>query len=149
MERREAIFHEHQRADDALRALTAQGIAREGIAMSSRPHREPMPHSLFGLPHRVHYTGVGAAAGMIVGLALSGRPGSTAPTALWLVIVSTFVGGLIGLGVGLVVGGLKKERWRQRLHRDWILHVETASSDEARRAEETMLRCGGEIVEPA
>ncbi len=148
MERTTAVFHQPDRMEEALRDLADRGIAQdheivppEAIAPSHPPH------SFFGLPHRLHYAGLGAAVGMFAGLSVGG--GNTLVT-IWLVIAGAVFGSFIGGLVGLAIGGIKKQLWLQRApEQRWLVRVDTASRDDADRAELTLRSYGADIMQPS
>lgn len=152
MEHTSAIFHARDRMDEAVHELTDRGVEPERIHVDSDPHpsREPAPHALFDMPFRVHYAGLGAALGMLVGLWISGAPtGGETMTTIWLVIVGALLGGFIGMFVGMVVGGIRKVVWRDRVTpRRFVMRVDCEGPDECGAVERTLAQYGGE-PEPA
>lgn len=140
------VFHrdERDRVDEALRELSAEGIDRDHLllAPTGEPPPEQAPRALFGLPHHVHYGGIGAAIGMIVGLAF--RPGEGALWGIWMVITGAVLFGMFGAAVGVVVGGIRRQRWRMRTpHPDLAVRVEAESHELVERAREILLAHGG------
>lgn len=100
---------------------------------------------MFGLTHRAHYAGMGAALGMLLGVAVSSAPGGPTLTTLWLVIVGAMLGGMLGGMVGMIVGASKKERWRQRTAiRRWAVRVDLGD-EEASDIVAVLTRHGGRI----
>ena len=149
MERTTAIFHARDRMDEAVRELEEQvGPERVHTEADPAPHVDPPPRALFGMPFSVHYGGSGAAIGMIVGLMVSGSPGGASPlTTIWLVIVFTGLGALLGTFVGTAVGGFRKARWQDRAtpHR-FVLRVEVETAAEHAAVTRTIASYGGELT---
>lgn len=151
MERTTAVFREPERMNEALRDLSAHGIVKEHevVPPENAPPRHP-PRSLFGLPHSVHYAGAGAAIGMFIAIATNSSPYGNPLTTLWAVIVGAVLGILLGGFLGSAVGGIKRQRWRERMLRErWLLRVFTATRDDADRAELTLKSYGADIVQPS
>lgn len=149
MERTTAVFHARDRMDQAVRELEARGVVRERIHAQADPkaHRMPPPHALFGIPFGVHYAGAGAALGMLTGLAFSGAPSGAGPlTTIWLVIVGAGLGAMLGSFVGLLVGGLRRVRWSDRVtpHR-FVLRVDSETAAEHDAVSRTITSYGGEL----
>ena len=147
------VFHRETRGrvDEALRALSESGIDRDSVLVTpvGEPPPERAPRSVLGLSHRLHYAGIGAALGMLGGLAVA--PGGFAPLwAIWFVIVGAVLGGFLGGIVGFVVGGIRRQRWRMRApHPDVLVRVEAESRDLVERARTVLLAHGGEVYAPA
>lgn len=135
------------RVDSALRALNESGIHRDSVLVTptGEPPIERAPHSVLGLPHRLHYAGVGATLGMLLGVAL--RPGGFAPLwNIWLAITGAVLGGMAGALLGFVVGGIRRQRWRMRApHPDLLVRVEAESRDIVERARDVLLAHGAEV----
>ncbi|HEY8430431.1 MAG TPA: hypothetical protein VIL20_18755 [Sandaracinaceae bacterium] len=139
------------RVDAALRELEESGVDRRSVLVKpfGELPAEQGPRSVLGLPHRVHYAGVGAALGMLVGLA-SRTEGSDIPATIWLVIVGAALGGFFGALVGSLVGGIRRQRWRMRApHAAVAVRVEAESPELIARAREVLLAHGGEPRAPA
>jgi hypothetical protein len=149
MERTTAIFHARDRMDEAVRELEEQvGPERVHTEADPAPRVERPPRALFGMPFSVHYAGMGAAIGMIVGLMVSGAPGGASPlTTIWLVIVFAGLGALLGTFVGTAVGGFRKARWKDRAtaHR-FVLRVEVETAAEHAAVTRTITSYGGELT---
>ncbi len=147
------VFHERRRdrVDEALRALAEAGVGRESVVVTptGEPPPEQGPRSVLGLPHAIHYGGVGAAIGMLAGVAMAPeRP--EAPTTIWLIIAGAVLGAFFGMAVGLVVGGIRRQRWRIRAPRpDLTVRVEADSPEVVERARAVLLEHGGELRAPA
>ncbi len=139
------------RVDEALRALGEAGVDRDSILVTptGEPPPERAPRSVLGLPHRLHYAGIGATLGMLLGVAL--RPGGFAPLwGIWLAITGALLGGMAGAMVGFLVGGIRRQRWRMRApHPDMLVRVEAQSRDVVERAREVLLSHGAEVHTPA
>lgn len=144
------VFHRdaRDRLDAALSALSEEGIDRDHVLVTpiGEPPEEQGPRSVLGLPHRLHYGGIGAAVGMLVGLAL--QPGGFDPLwTIWLVIVGAILGGMMGAIVGFVVGGIRRQRWRTRApHPHLAVRVEAERRDVVERARELLLAHGGDVA---
>lgn len=146
------VFHDRrrERVDEALRALSEAGVRRESVVVTptGEPPPEQGPRSFLGLPHAIHYGGLGAALGMLVGVAMSPeRP--EAPTTLWLIVAGAVFGAFFGIAVGLLVGGVRRQRWRMRTPRpDLTVRVEADDPEVVERAKEVLLEHGGELRAP-
>lgn len=146
------VFHHdtRDRVDAALRELEESGVDRSSVLVTpiGELPAEQGPRSVLGLPHRVHYAGMGAALGMLIGLAARPTSGDV-PTTIWLVIVGATLGGFLGAIVGSVVGGVRRQRWRLRApHPDVAVRVESESDELLARAREVLLAHGGELPAP-
>lgn len=142
------VFHRGERArvDEALRALSTEGIDRDHVLVTEmgEPPPEQGPRSIFGLPHWMHYGGVGAALGMILGLAL--RPAGGPLWSIWMVITGAILGGMAGGMIGAIVGGILRQRWRMRSpHTEVAVRVEAESRDLVERARELLIAHGGHV----
>jgi hypothetical protein len=139
-----ARFDEPERMELAVRALAERGIVREHIVVE--PLRERgAPPSLDGPSHRQQGTGIGSSLGMLIGFVVSGAPGGDPVAALFLILLCGGSGALLGGVIGLIVGGIRKRRWRPA--RDWLVRVEAASRDELERAAGVLRASGGSMVE--
>lgn len=148
MERTTAIFHAQDRMDEAVRELERRGVEPERIDVTPdpKPRSEPPPHALWHLPFGVHYAGVGAAIGMLVGLALSGSPGGRVMSTIWLVLVMTGLSAVMGGLIGVLVGAFRMARWSERVtpHR-FLLRVDTDDEEEHEVVTRTLASYGGEL----
>lgn len=142
------MFFERERMQLAIRDLVAHGFEREQIlvAPAAEPDPKMEPRSFLGLPHRLHYAGIGAALGMLTGTWLGATPGDETTSTLWFVVAGAVLGVFVGGLVGMAVGGAQRARW----HRDgsvprWAVRVESASDEEAERAVDTLVRHGGTL----
>lgn len=149
MERTTAVFRQPERMNDALRDLVERGIAQEHEVVPPEDTAPlPPPRSFLGMPHRLHYAGLGAATGMLTGLAVGGSANTLAT--VWLVIVGAVFGSFLGGLVGMAVGGIKKQLWIERTPRPkWMVRVETATREDADRAELTLKSYGADIMQTA
>lgn len=148
MERTTAIFHAQDRMDQAVQELQGHGIELERIDVRADPppSSEPPPHALWHLPFGLHYAGVGAALGMLLGLAFSGSPGADVMSTYWMVVLGVILGGFTGGLLGVFVGAVRMARWTDRVtpHR-FVVRVDTESDEEQNVVKETLASYGGDL----
>jgi hypothetical protein len=148
MESTIAVFHQREHMQEAVRDLTEHGFERENISV--RPTRlkghAETANPMRAMPQPVHVAGIGAALGMIIGLAIA-TPGAGGLLTLWTVIIGAVLGGLIGASVGALLTRRRARRAKTGAEpRDWLVRVDTASSVEAEHVEQALRRHGGDIV---
>lgn len=149
MERTRAVFHEREHVDSAVRELTEEGIGEEHILIEPSLRQdvsahEPTPR----LSSRARFAGIGAAVGMISGVAIGGVGGGPLAS-VWLVIVGVLLGAILGLLVGLIVGALRREHATHAVGRDWIVSVDAPDETFAARARQVLRGVGGELLPSA
>lgn len=142
MERTTAVFHERERVDSAVRWLTEEGIGEEDILIEPAM-RKVDPHHVAGLSHRMQFAGLGAAIGMITGIAIGGVGDPLG--GLWLVIVGSLAGVLLGGLVGLLVGAVRHSSAERHVGRDWLVSV-SSPDENAPRVRRVLSDVGGELV---